>query len=610
MKLKKFCALAMCAVLLAGCGSSESADVEEETEAEVVEETAEEQTEESTETGETALYTAGSYSSTVMGRNGEMTVTVTFSDNAIESIATESVETEAIGVAAINTLTDEILENQALDLEAVSGATVSSEAFLSAVRETVAMAGADPDTLTGSVVESHTDYVTEADVVVVGAGGAGLTAALTAYEEGASVILIEKAANVGGNTLCAMAGINAADSDVQLADETYLATGASLEGLKALQMNNDDVRENLVDAYVANSAEVINWLTSMGVEFTVNIREDDRNNADTNNYMLMAGGDFETGPNMVNAVYDAIQETDINLYLNTAATELVTDENGAVVGVIATGSEGEEVTFSASAVILATGGFAFNSELIAEVRPDLANAVPNEIAPTTGDGLAMAEAVGAKLVNLDAIQTFPHVMDDYGLTQGNLLPGGFTPDAIFVNQDAERFTAESFQAADAVLEQTDSYCIFDESGVTNETLEMLIENGIIKTGETVEDLAEQLGLDADALAATIEAFNEDIEDGVDDAYGREDNLDPIEGTLYGYHFGVGAHYFMGGILIDENAQVLTEEDESPIAGLYAAGECTGGFHGTFRVDGSGVGESFVFGRIAGRSAAAAAADGE
>jgi succinate dehydrogenase/fumarate reductase flavoprotein subunit len=133
----------------------------------------------------------------------------------------------------------------------------------------------------------------------------------------------------------------------------------------------------------------------------------------------------------------------------------------------------------------------------------------------------------------------------------------------------------------------------------NENMQRLLDSGIIFSGENAEDLAGKLGLDAKALTETIDAFNEDIKDGTDDAFGREQNLNAIEGTLYGYRFGVGAHYFMGGVLINENTEVLNTEG-NVIEGLYAAGEVTGGFHGNFRVDGSGLGDSFTFGRIAGR----------
>ena len=206
-------------------------------------------------------------------------------------------------------------------------------------------------------------------------------------------------------------------------------------------------------------------------------------------------------------------------------------------------------------------------------------------------------------MNLDSIQTFPAVIPGYGMILPFNLPGGFVPDALYVNNQAQRFTAEGFEIPDAILAQDkgEVFCIFDESGM-NDGMKILLNNGIVVSGENASELAEKLGLDGAALQASIDAFNEDIADGTDDAFGRAENLNPIEGTLYGYRFGVGAHYFMGGLLIDEKTHVLNTEGK-PISGLYAAGEVTGGFHGTFRVDGSGLGDSFTFGRIAGHTLA-------
>ena len=274
-------------------------------------------------------------------------------------------------------------------------------------------------------------------------------------------------------------------------------------------------------------------------------------------------------------------------------------KDGKVDGVVAKDKNGKEVEYHASKVVLATGGFGQNRELVGKINPRLANAITDEIAPTTGEGLLMAQKLGAATVNLDAIQTFPHVIAGYGLVTPMNLPGGFVPDAIYVNSSAKRFTAERFEAVDDVLAQKDGvvYCIFTEKNL-NDTLRSIVQAGFIKEGDTVEELAENLGLNKDALKETVTAFNQDIADGKDDEFGRDKNLNPIEGKLYGYQFGVGAHYFMGGILINANTEVL-KEDGTTIGGLYAAGEVTGGFHGTFRVDGSGLGDSFTFGRIAG-----------
>ena len=430
-----------------------------------------------------------------------------------------------------------------------------------------------------------------------------MSAAISASDAGKSIILLEKSGILGGNTVCAANGINGADSQVQLDNETYQEKGASVEGLKSLQMNNPDARENLVDAFAENSGETLDWLSSIGAAFEVDIQEDDRN-SEQNYYMVKDTTDGTTAVTLINLVSKELKNKDVEVILNMDATELITDGD-VVTGVKAIDASGNTVEFTGKCVLIATGGFGQNSELVGKVNPSLANVVTDEIAPTTGEGLLMAEAVGADTANLDAIQTFPHVVPGYGMILPFNLPGGFTPDALYVNNSAERFTAEGFEIPDVLLSQDkgEVYCIFDDSGM-NDGLKNLVGNGVITTADSPEELGEALGIDGAKLAETIDAFNEDIKDGTDDAFGRAENLNEISGTLYGYRFGVGAHYFMGGILIDEDTHVVNTEG-NPIEGLYAAGEVTGGFHGTFRVDGSGLGDSFTFGRLAGKKMAEA-----
>ena len=450
------------------------------------------------------------------------------------------------------------------------------------------------------------DYITEADLIVVGGGAAGMTAAVTASENGVSVILLEKSTRLGGNTPAAANGVNAADSKVQLSDEKYQEVEAGIEGLENLQLQNDLARKELVDVFAENSGEVIDWLSDLGLEFAVDIQEDDRNPVQ-NYYMLKTVGEGATGAAMTKAVQDYMGTTDVTYYLNMDATDLVQDESGAVTGVVATDANGNEITFSGKAVLIATGGFGHNQELLGEVNPKLANATTDEIAPTTGEGLLMAQAVGAKAVDLEYIQTFPVVMENYGMVTPNKLPGGFGVNAVIVNDNAERFTAEGFEIGDAILEQPEgnAYMIFREDQIS-EPMQNIINGGYVASANTAAELGEALGLDGEALQATVDAYNDDVADGTDDAFGKQEPL-PLEGTLYGFKYGVGAHYFMGGILINEKTQVLGE-DEIPIEGLYAAGEVTGGFHGSQRIDGSGIGDSFTFGRIAGREIAAAVAE--
>lgn len=580
----------------------------------------------------------GTYSSTAAGRNGDVTLTVTYSENAVEAIELEHAETPTIGEDAMEQMKAQVLDEQTLSPDLISGATVSGEAFLTALADTAAQAGIQTgnegaqaenaavqnensenggaqnengNTQDGSADTSQQYGVTEADLIIVGAGGAGMTAAHTAIEQGASVILLEKSGVVGGNSLCSAMGINASGSEVQ---EELGMEYATDELLKELQMRYGG-RENLVDAYVESSGKTVDWLhTSLGIEFSGQTSENtdasdplagvqDEHPSGDGLFMVTADEKGTTADTLVSALKDALEDDGATVYVNTTATELITDETGAVCGVKAESADGQEISFTGKAVILATGGFGQNHEMVESVRPDLANCVTDEIAPTTGDGIVMAEAVGAKTVDLDQMQTFPHVVVDDTWLPPMAMPGGFMTTAIFVNQDAQRYTTEGFDpTTEDTLAQEMAFAIFNKEDL-NDNLKQLEARGLVKSGDTTEELAQSLGLDADALQATISQWNADCEAGADSQFGNE-SLKPLSGKLYGYRFGVGAHYMMGGVLINENTEVL-DENEEPIPGLYAAGEVTGGFHGTKRVDGSGTGDAFVFGHLSGLKAAEA-----
>ena len=556
----------------------------------------------------------GTYSATAVGRNGDVTVTATFSDTAITDIEVSHSETQSIGDAAIDQLTAAVLENQSLDLDAVSGATISSDAFKKALEDCVEQAGGDVALLTSKAVSTaQVQYdVTEADLIIVGAGGAGLTAAKAAADQGVSVILIEKSGVIGGNSLCSQVGINAAGSAIQ---ESLGMEFATAELLKEAQMQWGG-RENLVDAYVENSGKAVDWLAeTLGVTFDgktgdkvdpadplASVGEDHPSGSDL--FMVKADADGYTANTLVNALNAAIQKAGVTLYVNTEATELVA-ENGAVTGVKAKAADGSEIVFTGKAVLLATGGFGQNHDMVVQYRPDLQYAITDEMAPTTGDGIIMAEAVGAKTVDMAEMQLFPHVPVGDTWLSPMAMPGGFMTTSLFINQDAQRYTTEGFDPSIAgTLQQEHAYVIFGESDM-NDTLKHLEERGLVKSGDTAEALAAELGLDGTALQATIDKWNADCDVGQDSQFERQPfTLKKIEGKLYGYAFGVGAHYMMGGVLINEKTQVL-DQDENVIPGLYAAGEVTGGFHGSKRVDGSGTGDAFVFGYVAGNEIAAA-----
>ena len=555
----------------------------------------------------------GTYSATAMGRNGEVTVTATFSDSAITNIEVAHEETPSLGDTAIEQLTAAVLESQSLAVDAISGATLSSGAFMEALEDCVEQAGGDVDKLKTMPVEGQGDKIvyenTTADLIIVGAGGAGLTAAKTAADKGLSVIIIEKSGVIGGNSLCSQMGINAADSKVQEALGMEYATA---ELLKEAQMQWGG-RENLVDAYVENSGKTVDWFAdTLEIAFDgktgdevdpqnplASVGEDHPSGSDL--FMVRADAEGFTSNTLIIALNAALEKAGVTVYVNTEATALIQDESSAVTGVQAKAANGSEVTFTGKAVLLATGGFGQNHEMVVQYRPDFANAITDEIAPTTGDGIVMAEAIGAKTVDMPEMQTFPHVpVGDTWLPPMDM-PGGFMTTSLFVNQDAQRYTTEGFDpSVEGTLKQEHAFVIFGESDL-NDKLKQLEARGLVKSGDTAEELAAELGLDGAALTATIEKWNADCDAGADSQFERLPfTLKKIEGKLYGYAFGVGAHYMMGGLLINESTQVL-DQNEQPIAGLYAAGEVTGGFHGTKRVDGSGTGDAFVFGYIAGNS---------
>ncbi|MBR1684034.1 MAG: FAD-dependent oxidoreductase [Clostridia bacterium] len=555
----------------------------------------------------------GTYSATAMGRNGEVTVTSTFSESAITGIEVAHEETPTIGDAAIEQLTSSVLSNQSLAVDAVSGATLSSGAFIEALEDCVEQAGGDVDALKAVPVQGEETKVvydvTDADIIIVGAGGAGMTAAMKAAQEGASVIVIEKSGVIGGNSLCSQMGINAAGAKVQEG-----LPYASAELLTKAQMQWGG-RENLVAAYVENSGKTIDWFSeTYGVEFKgpdgervdpsdpfASVGEDHPSGGDL--FMMRADAAGYTANTLISVMSESLDGAGVKLYVNTEATELTCDDSGRVNGVKAKAADGSEVTFTGKAVLLATGGFGQNHDMVVSYRPDLQYAITDETAPTTGDGIVMAQAVGAKTVDMAEMQLFPHVPVGDTWLPPMAMPGGFMTTALFVNQDAQRYTTEGFDpSTEGTLAQEHAFVIFGESDM-NDDLKKLEARGLVKSADTAEELAALFGLDGTALAETIEKWNADCENGADSQFERLPfTLKKIEGKLYGYAFGVGAHYMMGGVLINEKTQVLNQ-DEQVIPGLYAAGEVTGGFHGTKRVDGSGTGDAFVFGYVAGNALA-------
>lgn len=569
-----------------------------------------------TETNNSTLFKPGKYIGEGKGINGTVKVEVTVTEDEITDIKVlEHNETPGVSDLAINDLPLQIIEAQGLGIDTVAGATMSSNAILEAVGQALEKAGANIEALKEKTVgkDSSSATVTEkqADVVVIGGGGAGLAAAVSAHQNGASVIVLEKMPRVGGNTMISGASYNAVDPKRQEAqgieDSVDKHFQQTYEG--GDKLGNPELIRILVD----NAYPTIEWLESMGMEFK-----------DTLHTVLgglwpRAHAPVEPlGTGFINTYMNYIKEnnTEMEVLVNTEATELIM-ENNKVIGVKAKSPDGELILKSNNGVIIATGGFAGNVEMRDEYNknwPSLTNLKTTNHPGATGDGLAMAKTIGANLIDMEQIQLLPMGDPNTGSLSGNIEQG--VENRIFVNKSGNRFVDEGARRdvmTKALFEQEDSFMwvILDSHSYPtgdirnhfNESIDELVAEGRAYKADTLEDLAKQIGISPENLVKAVNEFNSCVETGKTDEFGR---------TLYQFKidtapFYAGArvptvHHTMGGIQINTSAQVL-DTNGNVISGLYAAGEVTGGIHGTNRLGGNALADISVFGKIAGENAA-------
>lgn len=609
-------------------------------------------------TGAMALaYTEGTYTATAQGNNGPVTVSVTFSADAITDVTVvEHSETAGLSDRPIAEIPAAIVENQSLAVDTVSGATNSSNAILTAVADCVAQAGGDVEALKAVAVEKAPVEDVEAtyDVVVLGGGGAGLTASITAAQNGAKVILVEKAGSLGGNTLIAGQGFNACDPERQANTEMseallgqlksyldldpadfgafaevletvkgqindYIASGSTTlfdspelhmlhtyMGGKRTGLDGTVIEPDLELArtFATNALDALEWAESIGAQWN-----------DTTSTILGAMWPRSHGlanGNVITILTDAAKSNGVEIVTDTRANDLIV-ENGKVVGVKATTSEGANVTLHAnSGVVLATGGFSANAPMVVEYNnywPGLSDTMPSTNAPTiTGDGIVMAKAVGADLVGMGFAQLMPssHPVD------GSLFSGiwGSAETQVFVNKEGKRYVneyAERDVLSKAALAQTDGifYIICDNKIAKNADVAGMEAKGNVVVADTLEELAEKLGIPADTFVETIERYNSFVDAQKDDDFGKPlfgEKID--EAPFVATPRSPSLHHTMGGVKIDTNTHVISTEG-NVIDGLYAAGEVTGGLHAGNRLGGNAMTDFLVFGRIAGENAAKA-----
>ena len=626
--------------------------------------------------------TPGTYTGSFQGVNDVVTVEVTVTADAIESVKVVShQETPGIGAplteegyegaTPIAVLPTEFVTWQTLNVDTVSGATLTSYALIYAVKDALTQAGANTDEWQEPVPAAEPiDATFDADVVVVGGGGAGLAAAISASQSGAeSVIVVEKCGAVGGDTLVCGAIYNNPDPELQsqvtMADakkatveagiavtpvseehkalidavaaewEEYKASGRTdlFDSINwfTLQTYNggDDVALlPLVKVLCENSIEGFDWIRELGMGFNTEIGQGagslwQRTHTST---MQMGTGFIST------YVKNIAADEKIAVYTSTTVEEILTDETGAVVGVKATDVDGNHFTFNAKkGVVLATGGFSANGAMIAEYNTsdkwaatDLSKVrTTNRKACSQGDGITLALGAGAGLCQMEQIQLlYLGNLQDGSLTKYPTRVVNGTDQEIFINKEGKRFVQEDGrrdQICLAALEQTDGMFYFLESadgsyaGITNEDLDNMISadgfplrfleaQGYIYIADTLDEMAEKLGMDAETLKATVAQFNASVEAGED--------LDGLGRTLYSTKLENGPfiatpripclHHTMGGVSIDTEARVLDAEG-NVIPGFVACGEVTGGIHGANRLGGNAVVDTVVFGKLAGET---------
>ncbi|MBR0229612.1 MAG: flavocytochrome c [Clostridia bacterium] len=550
------------------------------------------------------LFIAGQYEETAKGFGGDVTVTITVSESEITDVTVVGdAETPALGGVAIQTLPEEILKAQTPNVDVLSGATVTSNAIITAATKALEAAGADIAYLDANKRVAAEDAAKEektleTEIVIVGAGGAGMAAAIMAHQAGKQFIILEKMPYVGGNTTKATGGMNAAETHYQkeqnIQDSVELFISDTMTGGHNL---NDP---ELVRTMAEKSAGAIEWLDSIGADLP---KISFSGGASTNRIHAPADGSA-VGNYLVDKFSAKLTELGVEVMLNTKATELIV-EDGKIAGVKAEGKDAN-YTIKAKAVILATGGFGANLEMIAGFRPDLQGTVTTNAPGATGDGIVMAQAVGAALVDIEQIQLHPTVEQ----TTSMLITESVRGDgAILVNQSGHRFTNElltrdAVSAAELAQEGQYAYIIFDQHLRDNlKAIEKYVKNGLTVQADTIEELARKLDIYPYFLAMTLNEWNEAVAAQNDAAFGRTTGMDNNLTTApyYAIQIAPGIHHTMGGVKINTSAQVINTNGDV-IPGLFAAGEVTGGVHGGNRLGGNAVADIVIFGRIAAESA--------
>ena len=580
-------------------------------------------------------------------------VTLTIKDKTITKVEVDaSHETNGIGSKAAETMPGAIVAANSLDVDGVSGATQTSKAIIEAATAALKQAGLEPSDLVSKNTSTTKakDIEETVDVVVVGAGGAGMTAAITATDAGKKVIVVESQPIAGGNSVRSTGGMNAAKTPYQDKNEFKEAAGvektlataaekfadnATITALAATVKSQWDTYQanpqgyfdsvelmeldtmiggkgknnpELVKALAENSADAIEWLASIGAEVK-NVGAFGGASVKRIHRPVNADGKVTAvGAYIVPILEKNLQDRNVQFLFDTTANEIIM-KDGKAVGIKGTGKDGHKVTINAKSVVIATGGFGANAEMVEKYKPELKGFATTNAEGAQGQGIDMATAVGAATVDMDQIQIHPtvHIEED---GNAHLITEGLRGDgAILVNAEGKRFYDEVStrdKVSAAIIEQTDksAWLIVDQTMVDKSAvIAGYIKSGYTVTGATYEELAKAMGVDEATFTSTMNTWNQAVEAKSDAEFGRTSFANPLTtAPYYAIKITPAVHHTMGGIVINPKAEVLNEKGEV-ISGLFAAGEVTGGVHGANRLGGNAVADFVVFGRISGQSAA-------
>lgn len=549
-----------------------------------------------------AAMTDGTYTGEGKGRNGTITVEVTVKAGKLDAVkVVKHTETVGISDAAVADFPKAIVAAQSTAVDAVAGATMTSEGIRAAVAQAIQKAGGDPAQFATAVVKKKAakKLVKEnADIVVVGAGGSGISAAVKAETLGAKVILIEKMPVIGGATALNAGTLIATGSKYQreVMKETKDSPELAYKDIFTVGKNrNDPVLVKMVTERVGG---VVDWLIyDMKIPYGPAATQYPDHSA--NRQLGVTGRSV----NYLNLMREKFLGMGGKLMLQTRAQELIRDDAGKVVGVRATDKDGNTVELTSKAVILASGGYGAVKSMLPK---EMSNYVFYGLDSETGDGYKMATAIGAGTINLDLVKMYPQGVETvpgHGLaatasSTDTMKKSG----AIYVNKMGERYVDENAALGvltDKTVEQPDhiAYIVMDAKAwkeyvaksledklVPNEetlmTWTKIVNNGrpVMAVSDNLADAAKTMGVDPEGLAKTVAHWNDMVKAGKDTDFNRKITGGLGEGPYYIVEQKVRYQTTLGGLKADADLRILDKAGK-PIPGLYGAGCVVGGANG-------------------------------